>query len=1073
MILSGLFALICPVYSSAQDADARFFLKHAEALEESHQYPEAVFFQKHVILLMENEGLPPREEILRSHLAISRCFRKAAQLDSAFVYLSIARRYGEKYLDPDEPALSDVYHAFGIYYYYQGDCVEAQAYYRLALERRIRCYGRWNARVADSYNNLAICYDQLEQHEEAIAHYMEALAIRKEIFDECSPPVADCYMNIGVGYHYLLDYDQALEYYDRALSIWEETLEPNHPDFALIFNNMGVCYQNKGDFRRAQEMLERSLAYYIEVYGEDYFEVAIAYNNLGLNFYEQGDFNKAKVYFEKALAIRQQHFEPKHPLIASLYNNIGNCYRNRKDFVKAFFFLHRGLEIRLEAYGPVHREVADSYNDLGFYYEAIGDYSQALIHYQKALDIDSAGAFVADSYLRMGRCYLQQGDLIEARAYYQVALDKRKRLPAANQAEVAEVLTELGRCYPGDPEKGLAYIDQALTLLGLDKVGKANQMQLTAPLQSLRTLIAEGELQMALYRQSNAEPWLQEARSTFLMARRVIERTRRSYQEPGSKQALLDQFFTVYEYSIEVARELFGLYHDWQYLEEALIIAENSKNVLLNEAVQKSHADQFAGIPAELVQRESDLLLDISFYEGQYASEEQKGRKADRQLLGSYQEKVFDRKSAYYSLLDTLETFYPEYYELRYGKPDFSLVKVQAQLSMGNETLVEYFLGDRQLFIFVVNPDTIALFSQPAGDALSGKVRELRQQIFDFDPLSADPSRARRAFIETALPLYEWLIAPAAPLIRTEGLIIVPDGLLGYLPFESLLTYRPAPEGTWKDLPYLLHQYRVSYQFSAGLFIAGRPASDLPPNAKVLALAPEFSPESGLRPLLYNQEEVKGIRKRLPGRYLLGPDATEKAFLERADQFRVIHLATHAQANDTIGAQSYLAFSVRDSSQRALLYLRDLYNLHLQADLVVLSACETGVGEWQRGEGIVSLGRGFLFAGARSIVTTLWSIDDRPSAWIMERFYRGLKEGYPKDESLRNAKLDYLEAHSALRAHPLFWAAYIPVGDMEAMVFQEKSGYWVVRGLAFAGAVVMAGSLFRWFRKPPISGKRP
>ncbi len=1064
-----LIGVFFPMLAGAQDVDARFFLDQADRLEESRQFPEAIFFRQHAIRLMEREPLPPREEIVRSYLSISRYFRLDGQLDSAYVYLGLAKRYGEKYLDYDAPGLSDVYNSLGIYYYYQGNCQEALKYYRIALERRLLCFGRWNSRVADSYNNMAICYDMLGEHETAIENYQQALDIRKELFDDCSPPVAECYLNIGVGYHYMADYDQALAYYEKALEIWEETLPPDHPDFALIFNNMGVCYQNKGDYRRAQEILERNLYYTIQVNGEGHFEVANAYNNLGLNFYEQGDFSKALVFFEKALVIRKQHFEPNHPLIASLYNNIGNCYRNRKEFAKALEYCRRGLEMRLEAFGPNHREVADSYNDLGLYYEATGDYAQALVHYRKALEIDPGkeSAFVADSYFRMGRCYFKQGDLAQARAYYEQALGAKKLALGSSHPEVAEVYTEMARCYPGDPERGLAFIDSALKTLGLNRAGRANLMQVTAPIQALRALNVEGQLQMALYRESGAEPWLQAARSTFQMARRVIERTRRSYQEPGSKQLLLDQFFQVYEQSIETAQAMHQLYGDRQYLEEALTIAENSRNVLLNEAVQKAHANQFAGIPAELVQRENDLLLDISFNEEQLFSEQQKGRRADKDLLAVLQERVFEKKSTYYGLLDTLAASYPDYYELRYGKPDFSLVKLQAQLSIGGETLLEYFLGDRQLFLFVVSPDTIALFSSPGGDSLNAMVRDLRGQIFSFDMLAGDMNIARGAYIRTALPLFRWLVAPALPLIGSESLIIVPDGQLGYLPFECLLTEQPAPGGTWKDLPYMIHQYRISYHYSASLIISARPASDLPSRARVFAMAPEFLPGSGLAPLHYNQEEVKLIRKRLPGRFLLGSQATESAFRQRAGEYRVIHLATHAQANDTTGAQSYLAFSEPpDTAQQSLLYLRQLYNMRLQADLVTLSACETGMGQWQRGEGIVSLGRGFLYAGVRSIVTTLWSIDDQPSAWIMDHFYRNLKEGYAKDEALRTAKLDYLKENSALRAHPLFWAAYIPLGDMAPISFQEKAGYWVIRALAAASVLVLGLSLFRWFRRP-------
>jgi len=147
-----------------------------------------------------------------------------------------------------------------------------------------------------------------------------------------------------------------------------------------------------------------------------------------------------------------------------------------------------------------------------------------------------------------------------------------------------------------------------------------------------------------------------------------------------------------------------------------------------------------------------------------------------------------------------------------------------------------------------------------------------------------------------------------------------------------------------------------------------------------------------------------------------------------AGRYRLLHLATHGQANDELGDYSFLAFGGdRDSVQNEFLYVRDLYDLSLLADLVVLSACETGTGEWQRGEGIISLARAFAYAGARSIVTTLWSVNDRRSKELMIAFYGGLGKGMTREEALWRAKYEMLESDAS--AHPFFWAGYILIGE--------------------------------------------
>ncbi|MCB0642408.1 MAG: CHAT domain-containing protein, partial [Phaeodactylibacter sp.] len=198
-----------------------------------------------------------------------------------------------------------------------------------------------------------------------------------------------------------------------------------------------------------------------------------------------------------------------------------------------------------------------------------------------------------------------------------------------------------------------------------------------------------------------------------------------------------------------------------------------------------------------------------------------------------------------------------------------------------------------------------------------------------------------------------------------------------------------------------------------------------------------------LTPLKYNELEAKAIHDLIGGDLLLGAEATEARFREVAGDYQILHLATHAAANDTIGGYSFLAFNpIKDSIENEMLFVKDLYTMELHADLVVLSACETGIGEWQRGEGIVSLGRGFLYAGARSIVTTLWSVDDRSSSRIMEDFYKNLSLGYRKDKALQISKLNYLNQASPVKAHPFFWAAYIPVGQMEAIQLKQRKSPW-------------------------------
>ena len=189
-----------------------------------------------------------------------------------------------------------------------------------------------------------------------------------------------------------------------------------------------------------------------------------------------------------------------------------------------------------------------------------------------------------------------------------------------------------------------------------------------------------------------------------------------------------------------------------------------------------------------------------------------------------------------------------------------------------------------------------------------------------------------------------------------------------------------------------------------------------------------------LSPLKNNIGEVQAIQKIMGGRTYMGKYATKETFLAEAAKYRIIHLATHGKADDRAGDYAFLAFQEsNDSMDNERLYVKDLYNCALNADLVVLSACETGVGKWQRGEGIISLARAFAYAGTKSIVTTLWQIDDARTKNLMELFYTHLKRGVTKDAALRQAKLDYLNTFKSAHAAPFRWAGFIAIGDMEAI----------------------------------------
>lgn len=306
----------------------------------------------------------------------------------------------------------------------------------------------------------------------------------------------------------------------------------------------------------------------------------------------------------------------------------------------------------------------------------------------------------------------------------------------------------------------------------------------------------------------------------------------------------------------------------------------------------------------------------------------------------------------------------------------------------------------------------------------------------------------------------------------TPELIISPDGLLSFLPYETLLT-DSISSSDWQVLPYLIQKHQISYAYSATVLYQQVQRVTATKPAKLLALAPfsgkgnrqvtPLAPGSSTQHieqlrsghwgnLEYSGMEVEQIHDIWGGKMLLNEQAGKAQFLQAAPRYNVLHLATHAKAHDYEPLLSLLAFADTFAP------LPELAGEHLPAELVVLSACESGLGQLQDGEGVISLARAFTQAGARAMVTTLWSVEDRATAQIMADFYRYLSEGLTKDAALRQARLDYLATAEPEFAHPFFWAGLTASGNMEALrkKAEPKFPRWQL-GLGLLVVVILAG----------------
>jgi CHAT domain-containing protein len=524
------------------------------------------------------------------------------------------------------------------------------------------------------------------------------------------------------------------------------------------------------------------------------------------------------------------------------------------------------------------------------------------------------------------------------------------------------------------------------------------------------------------------------------------------------------------EYNVNVYPVIVQLLAEKGNYREAFTYAEKYKARTLLDILSQAQAHLKGLLPDTLGNRISDIQSQIEETHAGLSEERSKPEKDQDKIL-SLDQQVTDLELQKASLMEQVKRDYGAYYHLTASEP-LSVSEIQSRILREGQALIEYLVGDKKLSIFVITSDSLFYQSINIGKnslkQMLGNLspifrqekapdEESRQQI--FSPQLADFS------IPPAYDLYNALIKPLEPSLHgVEELIIVPDDILFYLPFEMLVYDVSGIETAYDfaNAKFLLEKYAVSYASSASLLNPGlqRPRES---RDDILAFGnPDFgapAEESETTELLasnlryagsvvrggslvslpHAETEVKVIGEEFRGTVFTGTKATEENFKAKAQEYSILHFATHFLTNEDHPLYSKIVLAQNNGPEDGYLQTYEVFNLNLNADLAVLSACNTGLGKLQRGEGLVGISRAFLYAGVPSLVVSLWSIDDESTATIMKNFYQHLRAGLNKKQALRLAKIDYLKSSQNVGKDPFYWAPYILIGDWHSIHLPARS----------------------------------
>ncbi len=873
------------------------------------------------------------------------------------------------------------------------------------------------------------------KYELAETEYKQSLEIYQSLFPADDFKTAAPSMSLGSLYTITGNYYLALQYTTRSLALKKKHLGEDHIDTGVNYYNAGTAFMNYGEYGSAMDAFQNALRIYLDHYGERHQRLSSLYVNMGILYDKRGEPDKALEYYAKSTAIDKELYGEEFYLLAYNYYNMAISYVNLENQELAADYYQKTIDLS-EQY-QLEELHANAHYGLGRIAVKNGEYDEAFELYQQAIQLfikyfgeDFPG--LNHTYRALAELYADQKAFQRAHEYLQRTLDLLARNFDQRHPFIASTYKQLAELYRKQEllVEALAAIESGYSALLKDgSIEKSAKTDDYLDNHILLDLVREqGKILTAKYQQSGQLVDLELAINTLDRASDFIDQIRRGFMLDQSKLLLQKEALDTYEQAIEISYQLYQFTDSPKYPAMALKFMEKSKATLLAESLQGNVLQHIRGVPDSLLLQEKELKRMISFTENQIDDTENTPDSIDNQL--------FELRRTYDALGAHIEEEYPEYYNLKYQVEVKPMEQTQDELE-GNEAVLSYFMGKKAWYVLAFTHEDQSLYKIDSASTKNLRIEEFRDMI--NDP-SSDVDQI------ACYELYEQLVGkPIAEFSSAvQRLTIVPVGILGHIPFEALAVSKEKDENG--RIPYLITMFSTSYTPSITLLKLAGNNSD--PKKDYLGFAPvEY--DSGYSVLTGSYDEISQANLLFDGNVFLREQASEYNF-KNIEPSLILHLATHAQVDDTQPMRSRLMFSSKiDSIEDGNLYASEIYNLNLNSKLTILSACNTGYGKIVRGEGIMNLSRAFQYAGTPTIVMSLWKATDASTSMIMNSFLQNLKRGIAKDESLRQAKLDYLSDADPLKAHPAHWAAFVLVGDPTPLSFKDNAWKWLILGSLF------------------------
>jgi CHAT domain-containing protein len=964
-----------------------------------------------------NENNPVFVNLYRN---LGNTYLSVESYDSAYFYLKRSIELANSQSRPDETVLANACNDFGNILDKYGRYAEALEYKNKALELRQKLKPVNQESISASLSDIAKTYQLTENYDTSQYLFFKSLELLQNTPFLKSPGGISVYNNIGINYYYKGDFQKSLEYYKKATDLALQVFDRNHVLLIHSYNNMGSVYIAMGEYNLAVVYLKKAEDIYDKNPGSGLDIIADVYNNLGVAYYSLSKFNDAIVYYIRSNQIRKQQPLMPEVNVARTFDNIGTSFLSLNKTDSAMKYYRQAMELRKRSETTSSSDRASSYINEGNVYQLKGVNDSAMWCYLKALVYLSA---VGKKHPDISLCYNNMGMLYQTQKKWKESLYCFQKAITANISDFNDTA-----CFFSNPASFEYYSGKELMVSLTNKAIALSQF----------------------YYQCDSAEYAKSALATFMLCDSLIDNLRFSFLTASDRILLGKQTSIVYGEAVNLCYRLWSAdSSDQSLFEKALYYSEKNKNAALLMSLSELRAKGLSGISDSISAEEQNIILKKTYYETKIKELLLSG--GDLSKIKGYEEFYLDLELKETGLKKIIKEKFPKYYNIRYSADLLNLRNIRALLDTSKAT-IEYFIAKDKMFCFVITSNYAGIIKSTMDSATLEMLKTYNDNICndDFDQ-----------FVKCSNILYKILFAPIANCLDDKiiNLQIVPDGQLSLFPFETLVDIKGnASRVDFRRLNYLIKRFEISYCSSLILLLSSRDQGTckVPKTVDFTGFAPRFPKALQIEGKLFNNLPFAFLETRMIGdlfinrgkhvQLFLNDDANELNFKEHLTGSKLIHIATHGYVNNMEPSLSFLLFSQSGKGQAGenqqpvlinnqedstlsdnILYANEMYNLKIDADLLVLSACETGAGAMMKGEGVMSMTRGFIYSGARNILNTTWQINDATTQKLMVDFYRGLLENKTYSQALRNAKINLINSGSA--SFPHSWAGYILTGN--------------------------------------------